>query len=127
MYLKDQGLGPLLSLIFVNDMMNTVEHGSRIKKEEGEEEEIEYITEQPNKQTNKQQQQQQQMQSSAIPCNIKDEEAWPTALWTHLAPGPLSIGAYFEKRWSGYQETFGSISMTEIVSGAHFPVSGAHF
>ena len=28
MYLKDQGLGPLLSLIFVNDMMNTVEHGS---------------------------------------------------------------------------------------------------
>ena len=38
----------------------------------------------------------------------------------HLAPGPLSIGAYFEKRWSGYQETFGSISMTEIVSGAHF-------
>ena len=45
----------------------------------------------------------------------------------HLAPGPLSIGAYFEKRWSGYQETFGSISMTEIVSGAHFPVSGAHF
>ena len=54
MYLKDQGLGPLLSLIFVNDMMNTVEHGSRIKKEEGEEEEIEYITEQTNKQTNKQ-------------------------------------------------------------------------
>ena len=52
MYLKDQGLGPLLSLIFVNDMMNTVEHGSRIKKEEGEEEEIEYITEQTNKQTN---------------------------------------------------------------------------
>ena len=22
------------------------------------------------------------MQSGAIPCNIKDEEAWPTALWT---------------------------------------------
>ena len=42
------------------------------------------------------------------------------ALDSHLAPGPLSIGAYFEKRWSGYQETFGSISMTEIVSGAHF-------
>ena len=38
----------------------------------------------------------------------------------HLAPGPLSIGAYFEKWWSGYQETFGAISMTEIVSGAHF-------
>ena len=32
----------------------------------------------------------------------------------------LSIGAYFEKWWSVHQETFGAISMTEIVSGAHF-------
>ena len=45
----------------------------------------------------------------------------------HLAPSPLSIGAYLEKRCSGYQETFGAISMTEKVSGAHVEVSGAHF
>ena len=28
--------------------------------------------------------------------------------------------AYFEKWWSVHHETFGAISITEIVSGAHF-------
>ena len=56
----------------------------------------------------------------SVQCNVDCRRFKFVSSVRHLAPGPLSIGAYFEKRWSGYQETFGSISMTEIVSGARF-------
>ena len=43
----------------------------------------------------------------------------PAAPAAHLAPGPLSNGAYLEKRRSWYQETLGVISMAEKISGTH--------
>ena len=62
--------------------------------------------------------------------NVKFFTVDPYSVGTGVPPPcsrPPCIGAYFEKWRSGYQETLGAISMTEVVSGGHFPVSGGHF